>query len=147
MSFRELGMIDVRELLRRWQAGQSARQMARDGVADRKTATRYIVVAQKCGLGPQSELSEAIFAEVARGVQAREQPEPSAQWKQLEAQRARIEKWLCGEEPLRLVRVHELLARDGIQVAYTTLRRFAHQQLGWGERPATVRIDDPPPGE
>jgi len=31
MSFRELTMIDVREALRRWQAGQSARQMAREG--------------------------------------------------------------------------------------------------------------------
>lgn len=147
MSFRELSMIDVKELLRRWQAGQSARQMAREGVADRKTATRYIAAAQKCGLGPQSELSEESVAEVARCVQARQQPEPSEQWKQLEAQRARIEKWLSGQEPLRLVRVHELLARDGIQVAYTTLRRFAHQQLGWRERPSTVRIDDPPPGE
>lgn len=32
MSFRELTMIDVKEVLRRWSAGQSARQMARDGV-------------------------------------------------------------------------------------------------------------------
>ena len=29
MSFRELNMVDVKEVLRRWQAGQSARQMKR----------------------------------------------------------------------------------------------------------------------
>jgi hypothetical protein len=38
-------MIDVREVLRRWQAGQSARAIARDGVAERKTAGRYIEAA------------------------------------------------------------------------------------------------------
>lgn len=35
-------MIDVREVLRRWQARQRAPAMARDGVADRKPAGRYI---------------------------------------------------------------------------------------------------------
>ncbi len=42
MSFRELSMVQIKEVLRRWQAGQSARQVARDGVVDRKTALRYI---------------------------------------------------------------------------------------------------------
>ena len=35
MSFRELTMIDVREVLRHWTAGQSVRQMAREGVVGR----------------------------------------------------------------------------------------------------------------
>ncbi len=42
MSFRELTMIDVREVLRRWQSGQSARQIARSEIADGKTAGRYM---------------------------------------------------------------------------------------------------------
>ena len=46
MSFRELTMIDVREVLRRMQAGQSARRLARDGVVDRKTASRYFEAAR-----------------------------------------------------------------------------------------------------
>ena len=50
MSFRELTMIDVKEVLRRWSAGQSARQMARDGVVSRGTATRYIDAAKALGL-------------------------------------------------------------------------------------------------
>ena len=49
----------------------------------------------------------------------------------LEAQRPRIEHWLKAERPLRLVRVHELLAREGVEVSYTTLRRFAHDELGY----------------
>jgi transposase len=43
---------------------------------------------------------------------------------------------------------HALLARDhGLEASYDTLWRFAHQELAWREKPSTVRIDDPPPGQ
>jgi hypothetical protein len=45
------------------------------------------------------------------------------------------------------VRVRELLVRDGVDVSYTTLRRYARDEFGWRERAPTVRVDDPPPGE
>lgn len=147
MSFRELTMIDVREVLRRLQAGQSARKVARDGVVDRKTAARYFEAAEACGVGTTTELTDALVAQIAQRVQARPAMPPSEAFKALEAQRKRIEDWLTGERPLRLVRVHELLVRDGIEVSYTTLRRYVHTQLGWRERPVTVRVDDPPFGE
>jgi hypothetical protein len=57
MSYRELTMIDVKEVLRRWQAGQSARQIAREGVAGRATAGRYIDAAQQ--LGPRARHTAA----------------------------------------------------------------------------------------
>ena len=147
MSFRELHMIDIREILRRWQAGQSARQMARDGVVDRKTALRYIHAAKACSLQLHSEVGDEQIAKVAACIQARPAAERSKSWQRLLAQRARIEGWLHAPEPLRLIRVQELLARDGIEIAYTTLRRFAHEVLGWRERSITVRIEDAPPGE
>ena len=129
------------------QAGQSARQLSRDGVVDRKTARRYFEAARACGVERETELDDGLVAEVASRIQARPETPPSEPRKELEAHRPRIEDWLRGERPLRLVRVHELLARDGIEVAYTTLRRFAHDELGWRERTPTVRVDDPPPGE
>src|SRR6202012_2002171 len=147
MSFRELSMIDIREVLRRLQAGQSARQVARDGVADRKTAARYFAAARQCGLAAETPLDDGLVAEIAQRVQARPVPPASEPWTVLEAQRVRIEAWLRGERPLRLVRVRELLLREGIDVSYTTLRRFVHKEMAWRERPPTVRIDDPPPGE
>jgi transposase len=145
MSFRELTMIDVREVLRRWQAGQSARQMAREGVVSRRTATRYIDAATELGLVAGSELTDEVVRAVAERVQARPEPEPSDVRQVLEQHRLRIEQWL--EHDLTLVRVQELLARDGVSIAYTTLRRYAHDELGWKERGPTVLIDDPPPGE
>jgi len=147
MSFRELTMIDVKEVLRRWAAGQSARQMARDGVVSRGTATRYIEVAKSLGLSPSNELSDEVVRSVAQGVQTRPTPAMSDPRQLLDARRIQIEKWLRQDDPLTLVRVRELLARDGTEVSYTTLRRWAQAELGFGGRSPTVRIDDPPAGE
>jgi transposase len=147
MSFRELSMIDVRELLRRRATGDSARQIDRAGIVDRKTAGRYFDAAEELGVTATTELTDEVVAQVALRVQERPRPAPSAEWRQLEQQRDRIEAWLKGPPPLRLVRVKELLARDAIVTSYTMLRRFAHQELGWRERRTTVRLDDPPPAE
>jgi transposase len=140
-------MIDIREVLRRSQAGQSARQIARETGTDRKTVARYVEAAKGCALDAQTELTDALVGEVAQRVQSRPLPTPTGQRKLLELHRARIEAWLGAARPLRLVRVHELLGREDIHVSYTTLRRFAHDVLAWREPAVTVRVDDPPPGE
>ena len=41
MPYRELSMIDVKEVLRRWSAGHGDRKIARESGADRKTIARY----------------------------------------------------------------------------------------------------------
>lgn len=147
MSFREMGMIEIRELLRRWQAGHGVRRIGREGGADRKTVARYIAAAGELGVDAQSALSDEVVAAIAQHVQARSLPAPSAQWKRLTAERERIKAWLTCERPLRLVRIHELLERDGVTLSYTTLRRFVHEELGFRERKHSVRIDDPPFGD
>ncbi|MGC4093722.1 MAG: IS21 family transposase [Polyangiaceae bacterium] len=147
MSFRELTMIDVKEVLRRWAAGQSARQMAREGVVGRGTASRYIEATISLGLGPSDELTDERVRAVAHCVQARALPAVSDPRQLLETRRIQIEKWLKQDEPLTLVRVRELLARDGTDVSYATQRRWAQAALGIGSRTPTVRVDDPPAGE
>ncbi len=135
MSYRELTSTEVREIIRRWQAGQSARRMKRDGVADRKTVARYVSAAVRCGVREHSELSDEVVATVARQIQSRRKPRgPSAQRVQLEANRARIEQWLQAGEGVGLLQVHQLLEREGVKVGYTTLRRYARSALGWRER-------------
>jgi transposase len=147
MSFRELTMIDVKEVLRRWAAGQSARQMAREGVVSRRTASRYIEAAASLGLAPSDELTDERVRGVAQCVQARPLPAISDPRQLLESRRIQIEQWLNQDEPLTMVRIHELLARDGTEVSYATLRRWAQTTLGVGGRSPTVRVDDPPAGE
>ena len=84
-------MVDVREILRRWQLGQSARQIARDQIADRKTAQNYIKEAIASGLTERSELTDQAVAAALRSVQARAAPPPSDAWKALSELRTKIE--------------------------------------------------------
>lgn len=147
MSFREITMQDVREVLRRAQAGQSLRQIARDTGLDRKTVRRYLAEAERQSALSDEPVTEEAARSVGHRVQQRPAVPPSDQWTALLGRRAQIEAWLAAPEPLRLVRVHELLARDGVDVAYTTLRRFAGKEIGWHKRTTTVRLDDPPPGQ
>src|ERR1044071_1635348 len=156
VSYREVHMMDVKEVRRRWQAGQSARAMARAGIGDRKTVGRYIDAAAAIGIEKTAELDDDAGRRVLLAVQERPLLEPSEEWAALEGERERIEKWLFplavpGEakpRPLRLTRIHELLARDyNVDVSYTTLRRFAHAELGFHKKRSTVRLADCSPGE
>lgn len=147
MSFREITMQDIRELLRRRQAGQSARRIARETGLDRKTVGRYLEQATEGGVTVQAAVTDEVAGAVGRGVQERPLPAPSEAWLALVGRRAQIEAWLEGHPPLRLIRVHELLAREGVTVGYTTLRRFASRELGWRKQTPTVRLNDPPAGQ
>ena len=60
MSFREITMQDVSEVLRRWQAGQSVRRIARETGLDRKTAARYLKEAQEGGLVADTLVTEEV---------------------------------------------------------------------------------------
>jgi transposase len=126
--------------------GQSARQIARETGLDRKTVGRYLAEARAAGKHADA-VTDEIAGAVGRRVQERPLPPPSEQWRALGAHRTQMEAWLGGDRPLRLVRVHELLAREGVQVGYTTLRRFAQRELGWHKPAPTVRLVDPPPGQ
>lgn len=148
MSYRELTMIDVKELLRRWTAGHSKRKIARDALLDRGTVGRYIAIAEELGLPRDRELTDAEIHEVAERVQARPLADKSAEWSAVAAHRERIADWLGKKRPLRLRKVHVLLVRDhGLDASYDTLRRFAMQELGWRRKTPTVLLDDPPPAQ
>jgi transposase len=143
-------MIEVKELLRRWQAGHGIRRTAEESGCDRKTVRRYFEVAEECELTKERELDEAEIHEVAQRIQSRPVRPPSEQRTLLAAHREQIEGWLRGdttERKLRLVKVHTLLARQGVDVTYATLRRYAIDELGWHKPESTVRVDDGAPGE
>lgn len=147
MAFRELTMMDVKEVLRRWQAEHSERRIAREAGMDRKTVGRYIVAAVELGLPRDGVLGDDQVQAVAQCVQSRLKPNASEQWCEVAKHRHRIEQWLAGKPPLRLSKIHTLLARDGLQASYWTLRRFAVEELGWRKKQPTIRLDDPPAGQ
>ena len=69
MSYRELTMIDVKELLRRWAAGQSQRKIGRETGTDRGTVARYVAIAEELKLPRGREPSDAEVHEVAQRIQ------------------------------------------------------------------------------
>jgi transposase len=148
MSYRELTMIDIKEILRHRAAGHGARHVARATGFDRKTVTRYFGAAAALAVPLDREPTDAEVHAVARSVQARPAVDPSAEWQAVAAHRARIEAWLAQKRPLKLTKVHTLLRRDhGLEASYDTLRRFAIEELGWRKRATTVRLADTAPGE
>jgi hypothetical protein len=50
MAYRELGMVEIREVLRRWLAGDGLRAIARGTGVDRKTIAKYVRAAAAVGL-------------------------------------------------------------------------------------------------
>jgi transposase len=49
MAFREVSVVEVREVLRAWLAGAGLRMVAQQAGVDRKTARRYVAAAQEAG--------------------------------------------------------------------------------------------------
>ena len=50
MAYREISVLQTREILRRWMAGESARAIHRNTGIDRRTVQRYIDAAELEGL-------------------------------------------------------------------------------------------------
>jgi hypothetical protein len=50
MAYREVSVIEIKEVLRLWLAGQSLREVTRLAGLDRKTVRRYVQAAQAAGV-------------------------------------------------------------------------------------------------
>lgn len=123
-------MIEAREVLRRWQAGQKLGEIAGETRVDRKTVRRYITWAEGCEVRLDTPLTDEVVHLVAQGVQARPDAPPSEPREQLAPHRERIQAWLDGDgehRPLRLTKVHHLLARQGVAVIRALSGALAQQ--------------------
>ncbi len=152
MGFREVSVVEVREVLRGWLEGAGLRKVAERAGVDRKTARRYVAAAEAEGLTRDDGL-EALTDELVGAVVAAVRPaRPNghgAAWDLLLARQEQITTWVTGDEgqpALSIVKIEELLARQGCVVPYRTLHRFAVQRCGFRVKTTTVRINDGEPG-
>ncbi len=147
MAFREVGVVEIREVLRGWLDGGGLRTIAARAGVDRKSARRYVEAAQAAGLvrtaGPEALCDELIGAVVERVRPARPNGHGAA-WEALMARRAEVTAWVKGGKTL--VKIGDLLARSGTVVPYRTLHRFAVAECGFRVRGTTVRVADGEPG-
>ena len=169
MGFREVSVVEVREVLRAWLEGElGLRKVAERAGVDRKTARRYVEAAQAAGLSreqaaeraaagmPVEELvTDELIGLVVEAVRPARPGGHGAAWESLLAHEEQIRAWVTGHtsadgvkhDPLSVVKVEELLARQGVRVPYRTLHRFAVERCGFRSgRGTTVRVADGDPG-
>jgi transposase len=149
MGYRELHRMEIEEVVRRWQAQESQRSIARATGLARETVKKYLAAAIGLGLsttGPPA--TEAVLVELRRlgVVAAQPVPRVAPQVAMLEPYRQQIATWL-DQDQLLLTRIQELLKQHGLSVTYTTLRRFVRQAGLWKQPRSTVRIAPTAPGD
>jgi transposase len=150
MSFREVEVHEIREVLRLWLRGESLRAIERLAVVDRKTVRRYVATAVEAGLvrdGGEEQLSDELVGVVCERVRPHRPDGHGAGWAALRANHEQLKTWVV-EKHLNVRRVHELLGRRGVVVPERTLHRYALDVLGVGRsaRRTTVRVTDGEPG-
>jgi transposase len=147
MGYREVSVVEVREVLRRWVLGEGQRSIDRNTGVDRKTVRRYVVAAESAGVvanGDVSQLDDGVIGLVCLAVRPDRPRGHGAAWEALEPHVGLISGWVKDE--LTVVKIHDLLARRGVAVPHRTLHRFAVARCGYGKRVDTVRVADGEPG-
>jgi hypothetical protein len=147
MVFREVSVIEIREALRAWLAGKSERAVAAQAGVDRKTSRRYVMAAVAAGLsreGGEEQLTDELIGQVVSVVRPVRPDGHGQGWAQLEARQEEITAWVKAEVPV--VKIGNLLARQGVVVAERTLHRFAAERCGAVGTKVTTPVDDGPPG-
>jgi len=150
MSFREVRVHEIREVLRLWLRGDGQRKVARLSSVDRKTVRRYVEAAVACGLVPdggEGQLTDELIGQVCEAVRPHRADGHGHAWDVLKANHDQLRTWLV-EQGLTVVKAHDLLARQGTVVPQRTVHRYALEVLGVGRsaRSATVRVADGEPG-
>jgi transposase len=146
MGYREVTMLEIKEVLRLWCAGAAKKRIAAQLGLDIKTVRRYLRAAQACGVRSGGALPDA---EQLTGVVAALQPDwgrPRGEsWERCAGQREFIARHLG--HGVRLSKIRRLLKRSGVELSYAALRRFAVAELGFGRVSATLPVADGQPGD
>ena len=150
MSFTEVRVHEIREVLRLWLRGEGQRSIARHAAVDRKTARRYVEAAKGCGVvrdGGEGQLTDEVIGQVCERVRPHRADGHGEAWETLKANHDRLKTWLVNDG-LTVVKAHDLLTRRGVVVPERTLHRYALEVLGVGRsaRTTTVRVVDGEPG-
>jgi hypothetical protein len=83
MTYREISMLEIKDVLRRKEAGDGARKIARDTGTDRKTVRRYLKAIDDAGIGDATVVDDQVLAVLGRAVQVRPPVAPSPEWQVL----------------------------------------------------------------
>ena len=144
--YREVRMVEITEVLRLWRDGVPKKRIAARLGLDPKTVRRYVAVAAGTGLRVGGDgLSEPQLRDVLLALHPGGGRPRGEDWDRCRAQQAAIAGWL--RDGLRLTKIRKLLARQGVDLPYPTLYRFAILELGFGRTAPTMPVADGEAGE
>lgn len=148
MPYREVTMVETKEVLRLWLAGCGKKTIAARLGLDPKTVRRYIQVGREQGLdlarGPDALTDEVLAAVLTALHEVPGRPRGES-WDLCRQHRAFIEPLV--KHRVRLTKIRKLLQRKGVAITYASLYRFAVAELNFGRSTATVPVADCGPGE
>ena len=141
--YREVSVIEVREVLRAWLAGSGFRTAGAQAGVDRKTARRYVAAAVAAGLdrdGGVDQLTDELIGTVVAAVRPDRPQGYGSAWEALCANHDRINKWV--KDGLTVVKIGDLLARQGVVVPPRTQHRYCAERTEYRGRGGTAaRVD------
>jgi transposase len=147
LMYREVSVIEIREVLRAWMAGRGLRVVAGQAGVDRKTARRYVDAAVAAGLdrdGGVDQIDDELIGAVVVAVRPDRPQGHGSAWEALCTNHDRIDKW--AKDGLTVVKIGDLLARQGVIVPQRTLHRYCVERTEYRGRGATVPVADGEPG-
>ena len=126
-------MEEVKEAVLLWLARSGKKRIAAQLGLDVKTVRRDVRAAYQVGLRVGRDtppLSEAVVAAILKEIRPAPVRERGETWAKCEQHRGQITKWL--DNAVGLMKCQRLLARQGVEIPYGTLYRFAVGELGFG---------------
>jgi hypothetical protein len=146
MGYREVTMLEIKEVLRLWCGGTAKKRIAAQLGLDIKTVRRYLRAAQACGVRAGGEApGEEQTAAVVTALQPDWGRRRGDTWVVCAGQREFIATSL--ERGVRLSKIRRLLRRRGVELTYAALRRFAIAELDFGKTATTIPVADGEPGD
>lgn len=145
MAFRELHVVEIKEILRLWSRGRGLRAISRQVGPDRKTVRRYVEAAQEAGLARGAEVDDEVVAAVVEAIRPGARSTVGLSRAHLREHAGKVQDWAAeGCQGPKLVKL--VKRKTGVPVPLRTMQRFLADDLGLGRDTDTVRIVDPPPG-
>jgi transposase len=146
MARRSIPMIEIDEVLFRWQQRQTQAEIARSLGQSRQTVRKYLRLAQAAGLTrdgddvQRAQVLTALRAEIATESGAT----PGGEARQVLAPHTeQIENWL-GQDDMTMKQVWRLLRERDVSVSYASVKRFIHHHFPIDKPRVTVRLETPP---
>lgn len=153
MVYKEHGMWEVLEVLRRAHRGEGLKSISRSTSRSRHAVRRYLRTARGLGwtpgtVEPDERLAALVLSKLRPGSR---EASPGQSEALLLPHRAKIWTWLetspDDRRSLTLTKIHDLLDRQGVKVSYIAMYRFAVKYCEFGRGQTTVRVADVSAGE